>query len=220
MFLLIILLILYSSVPPITLFFCLKWIYKDNWKYGWHLFYFFKYLFALSFLPLLFLNNLNLGLKPTSTLSMVFLILTIFLALLGIRPAIKEKVLYFYLGGVYAAFMEEILYRSIIFGLVFGIGQNQWIALGASSFLFGCWHLKNYHWVNKPSIINQFFYTAFIYGPIFCLLRIYTGDIYLAVLFHYITDATCALAPQWMRNGGLVQGGRGGKYMDDYKLKE
>ena len=46
--------------------------------------------------------------------------------------------------------------------------------------------------------------------------RIFSGDIYLAVLFHFITDATVALAPNWVR-GWLVFGGRGGNYMDDFK---
>ncbi len=216
--LLILLLILFSSIPPLTLFFCLKWIYKDHWKYGWHLFYFFKYIFSLSFLPLLFITNLNLGLKPVNNWSLVFLITTILLALLGIKPAIKQKVLQLYLGGVYASFMEEILYRSIIFGLVLVIWKNQWIALVISSFLFGCWHLKNYCWVEKPSIYTQFFYTSLFYGPVFALMRIYTGDIYLAIFFHYLTDATVALAPDWMRKIGLVRGGRGGKYMDDFNL--
>jgi len=211
----VLLLLLYSTIPPITLFWCLKWIYKNHWEYGWHFFYFFKWLFTLSFLPLLGINTLNLGLIPQHWYSLLALIVTIVLAVLGLRPAIKQKVLFFYLGGVYASFMEEILYRSILFAITLALWNNQWMSLVVTSFFFGTWHLKNYYWSGKKGIIAQFFYTMLIYGPIFSLLRIYSGDIYLAVLFHYITDATCALAPNWMR-GWLVQGGRGGNYMDNY----
>jgi hypothetical protein len=214
---LFILFIIYASVPPITLFHCLKWIYKDNWIYGWHLLYFFKLIFTLSFLPLLAMQNLNLGLIPQHWYSLTALLLTCLFAVLGLRPAIKEKVLYFYLSGVYASFMEEILYRSILFSFIQVFWHDQWISLGVTSFLFGTWHLKNYYWSGKKEIIFQFFYTFLIYGPIFSLLRIFSGDIYLAVLFHYLADATCALAPNWMR-GWLVQGGRGGNYMDDYQI--
>lgn len=111
--------------------------------------------------------------------------------------------------------MEELLYRGVIFGLIQALTKNVWIALGVSSFFFGIWHLKNYYWSGKRGIIYQFLYTAFIYGPIFSLMRIYTGDLYLAILFHFITDATVALAPDWMR-GWLVQGGKTKEYKDDY----
>lgn len=211
------LLLFYATVPPVSLFFCLKWIYKDNWKYGWHLFYFCKYLITLSFLPLLFIPGLELGLIPKSTLSLFLLFTTFLLAILGIKPAIKRKVLYFYLSGIFAAFMEEIVYRSIIFALSLKIWGNVWIALAVNSFFFGCWHLKNYHWSGKH-IIYQFLYTALFYGPVFSLMRIYTGDIYLAILYHYVNDAACALAPDYLR-GWLVRGGRGGNFSDDYQTR-
>lgn len=212
----LLLVVIYAIIPPVTLFYCLKWIYKEDKPYGWHLFYFFKWLFTISFLPLLFIPNLELGLIPQNNISLVFLLLTIIFGVVGIKYAIDKKVLYFYFGGVYASFMEEILYRSILFALTLKLFNNQWISLIITSILFGTWHLKNYYWSGKKGIISQFFYTALIYGPIFSLMRIFTGDIYLAVLFHYITDATCALAPDWMR-GWLVRGGKGGNYMDDYR---
>lgn len=207
--------LLYATVPPVTLFYCLKWTYKDDWKYGWHLFYFFKWIFTISFLPLFVLPELSLGLVPINSLSLIFLFATIVLAIIGIPYAIRKRVLYFYLGGVYASVMEEILYRSVLFALALKIWGNMWAALIVTSFLFGTWHLKNYYWSGRKGIISQFFYTALMYGPIFALMRIVTGDIYLAVFFHFITDATCALAPDWMR-GWLVKGGKGGNYSDDY----
>lgn len=170
---------------------------------------------TLLFLPILFLKDVDLGLLPKNSYSIVFLLSTFVLALLGIRRAIKRAVLYFYNAGVFAGFMEEILYRGVIFGLVEAVSGSVWIALAISSFFFGVWHLKNYYWSGKKHIWVQFLYTSLFYGPVFSLMRIYTGDLYLAILFHYITDSTVALAPDWMR-GWLVQGGKTKEYKDNY----
>ena len=106
--------------------------------------------------------------------------------------------------------MEEILFRGVLFGLVLSLSQNNLIALVFSSISFGAWHLKNYGWHrNKKYIFRQFLYTGLIYGPLFSWMRIATGDIYLAVLFHYITDAYVALAPEkwrWTIIGDLQKG--------------
>ncbi|HLD91769.1 MAG TPA: CPBP family intramembrane glutamic endopeptidase [Patescibacteria group bacterium] len=210
----LLLIILYATLSPLSLFYSQKLIYKDKNKYGVHIHYLAKYLSTLLFLPILFIPNVNLALIPQRGWSVAFLVLTFVLIVLGVKRAIKRKVMFFYFGGVSAAFMEELLYRSVIFGLSLSIWSNQWIALIVSSFLFGTWHLKNYYWSGKRSIIIQFFYTALFYGPIFALMRIYTGDIYLGILFHFLTDATCALAPDWTR-GWLVHGGKGGNYSDN-----
>jgi len=208
------LVLLYATLPPLSLFYTLKLIYHDNNKYGWHLHYLFKYLATLSFLPILFLKDVNLGLIPKSNYSLFFLVLTFVLVFLGLKRAIRRNVLFFYNAGVFAGFMEEFLYRGVIFGLVDALTKNVWVALGVSSFFFGVWHLKNYYWSGKHIWI-QFLYTFLFYGPLFSLMRIYTGDLYLAILFHYITDATVALAPDWMR-GWLVQGGKTKEYKDNY----
>ncbi len=209
----ILLLLLYSTLPPLLLFYTLKLIYHDKKWYGIHLMYIFKYLITLSFLPLMFFKNLQLGIVPVSYVSVAIIILTLLLTFAGFARAIKQKNLFFYNAGITAGFMEEILYRSVIFSLALDIWNNQWVALGVSSLLFGLWHLKNYYWVGKKDAIKSMFYTALFYGPVFGLVRIWTGDIYLSILLHYLTDATCALAPAWMR-GWLVREGMGGKYDD------
>ena len=209
----IFLIIIYSLLPPAIIAYTHKLIYKDKNKYGVHLQYISKYIITVSFLPLLFIKGLDLGVLPQNGWSVGFILITIAMALLGLIRAIKFKNVFFYNAGIMASFMEEILYRGIIYGLTFSIWKNQWVALGVSSLLFGVWHLKNYYWGGLKSSIIQLLYTALFYGPIFGIARIFTGDIYLAVLLHYLTDATCALAPDWMR-GWLVQGGRG-KHYDD-----
>lgn len=209
----VVLLVLYALIPPVSLYYTLNLIYQKKRWYGVHLHYAFKYLMTLSFLPLLALPDVSLGIVPTKPLSGIMLFATFALAVAGIARAIQRNVLFFYLNGVTAAFTEEILYRSIVFGLALAIWKNTLVAVVISSFAFGLWHLKNIPWVGKRSAMIQFFYTAFAYGPIFAGLRLFTGDIYLTVLFHYLTDATCALAPDWMR-GWLVFGGKGKPYED------
>src|SRR3989338_9168759 len=100
----ILLFLLYTIIPPVALNYCLKLIYQKNDKYGWHLHYFTKYFITLSFLPILFLPEVTLALTPKSTLSILLLITTFTLAVLGIKPAIKNNVLYVYFGGIFAAF--------------------------------------------------------------------------------------------------------------------
>lgn len=211
------LLIFFIIVPPTILHFTLKLIYQKNHKYGWNIQYLFKYLITLSFLPLLTLNNLDLGIKPVNNWSIILILVTALLAILGVKYAIKLKVVYLYMGGVYAAFMEEILYRGIIFGLANAIWNNIWISLIISCLAFGGWHLKNISWNRSWKItFNQFLYTAFWIGPIFGLIRIWTGDIYLAVLCHFLADSLVSLAPDWMRRWRLVHGGRRAFDSDDY----
>ena len=159
----LLLLILYATVPPLSLFYTLKLIYHDKDKYGVHLQWAAKYLNTLLFLPLLYFKDLDLGLTPRNLWSVFFLVSVFVLTVLGINRARKFGNVFFYFGGVTASFMEEILYRGVLFGLSMSLWNNQWIALAVTSFLFGVWHLKNYYWSGKKSIIIiiQFFYTAF-----------------------------------------------------------
>jgi membrane protease YdiL (CAAX protease family) len=211
----LLLFIFYSTIPPVALHFCLKLIYQEKNKYGWHLHYLTKFLITISFLPVLFLPKVNLALIPKSPLSILFFVLAVVLAILGIKPAIKKKVLYFYIGGVFASIMEEILFRGVLFGLAQAIWNNTLVSVLATSFAFGLWHLKNYAWVKDRNwIIKSFLSTGIIYGPLFAILRVVRGDIYLAVLVHFLVDAYVALAPKKLR--WTIIGDKGESYKDDY----
>lgn len=197
--------ILYSTVPPLSLYHTLKGIYKTKETSAWHTHYLYKYLITLSFLPLLW-TPVELGLRPSWEYSFYFLLLTFLLAVVLYPIARKEKVTQFYIGGVHAAFMEEILYRGIIFGLANAIGMNAWVSLVISSLLFGIWHLKNFPWQGKNKTIYQFFYTALFAGPMLCVLRILTGDLYLSIFVHFVMNTTVALSPEFLRKWKLVWG--------------
>lgn len=200
----LLLILIYSTLPPLSLYFTQKLIFVKKEKYGWHIHYLLKYFITLTFLPLLFFSDIDLALIPRSYTSLLFIFATTVLAIVGLQFALKQKVLMLYVAGVYAAFMEEILFRGVIYGLSMAIWNDWWLALIISSFTFGIWHLKNFPWhQNHKRTWIQFLYTSLGYGPVFALMRIWSGDIYLGVLFHFITDATVALAPDWMR-GQLV----------------
>ncbi len=212
------LLIIYTLVPPLALHYCLKLIYQKQDKYGWHLHYLAKYLITLSFLPILFLPGVNLALTPQSPLSLLFLVSTVAFSILGIGAAIKKNVAHIYIGGVFASLMEEILFRGVIFGLAMAVWESNLVAVTVSSLAFGIWHLKNYAWQpDKKWLVKHFLYTGLLYGPLFALLRIWTGDIYLASFWHFLTDAYVALAPKKWR--WTIIGDRGDKFQDNYVAK-
>lgn len=197
----LILLILYSSIPVLVRIPIFKYIYPKRLfdSSAWHVFYLIELLTVVSFIPILFFTDINLGLKPTGIVSVLLISISIIAPLFGIIPALKHKSIKLYVQGIYAGFMEEILYRGIIFGLAKVIWSSNLIALTISSLTFGVWHLKNIYWIGKQRTLKQFFYTAFIFGPIFCLERIFMGDLSLSILHHIITDSTCALTPSKYR---------------------
>jgi len=194
------LLLFYATIPTLLLLASLKWTYKDLLSSGKLISYLFKFLITISFLPLLLFTDLDLGIDPVNLVSKVILLATIALAALGIRLAQRRKCLPFYLEGVIASFMEEILFRGILFSLVLVIFQNQWVVVAVTSVLFGVWHLKNFYWSGKRWAIRQFFTTILFYAPLFSLLRIWTGDIYLAILAHFINDSFYILASENVRS--------------------
>lgn len=80
---------------------------------------------------------------------------------------------------------EEILFRGILlkaFEKLWG-----WVAaLVLSSILFGLWHLKNIFWLTPNELGIQIAYTAFIFGPIACLITVKTKSVWPAVILHYL----------------------------------
>jgi len=211
----VLLVALYAFVPPLLLYRASKRIFLERDKSGIHEQYLIKFLIALLFLPLLYFSALDFGLVPTTWISIALLVTTIVLAAVGYSPARKKGVLFLYIGGVEASFMEEILYRGILFALLsskFSIVAT----VAVTSLLFGVWHLKNWHWSGKGHTIYQFFYTFLFYGPVFALARIMTGDLYLAIFLHFLVDAVVAFTPRSLLDKLPIRGKKG--MFDDANL--
>lgn len=125
------------------------------------------------------------------------LVSTFCLTILGFVFAGRKKVMIFYISGVIAAFMEEILFRGVIFGISKTILENNMIAIFISAITFGVYHFKNLAESRDLKwAVTQFIYTGLVYGPIFGYLRITNGDIYLAVFSHFIINSYVCLAPK------------------------
>ncbi len=79
---------------------------------------------------------------------------------------------------------EEIIFRGIVlFGLMYALPIFWSVVI--SSVLFGLWHIKNYKWQSKKDTIYQVLYTGIIFGPIACVITLWTGTIWMAVILHY-----------------------------------
>ena len=79
---------------------------------------------------------------------------------------------------------EEIIFRGfILFGLLSFLSITFSIII--SSILFGLWHLKNHKWQSKNKTTHQVLYTGIVFGPIACVVTLWTGNIWMAVIAHY-----------------------------------
>lgn len=79
---------------------------------------------------------------------------------------------------------EEIIFRGIVlFGLIYVLPIVWSVVI--SSILFGLWHIKNHKWQSKKDTIHQVLYTGIIFGPIACIITLWTGTIWMAVIVHY-----------------------------------
>lgn len=200
------LLSLYSTIPAYSLYLSIKQIWGgESDKHTWDIYYLKKYLITLSFLPLFFFPNVNLHLKPANPISLILIATTVVLIVIFIPLAKKKNSLQFYLAGSYASFMEEILFRGVIFGLTKAVWGSDLIAIWISSFAFGVWHLKNFPWLGRRNTILEFFYTELLYGPLFAIEMILTGDIYFSILTHFLVDASLIVLPKKFRIGNLVR---------------
>ena len=84
-------------------------------------------------------------------------------------------------------FGEEIFSRGLVFGVLRRFGQ--WRAIVLSSFLFGLMHLNLYVGSNWDSWLAYWHViSAFTFGIFTCTLMIVTRSIWVAVLFHAISD--------------------------------
>lgn len=86
---------------------------------------------------------------------------------------------------------EEILFRGfVLFGLMTMYSVP--VSFVVSSLLFGLWHLKNIFWHDWPYIIKQMLYAGFVFGPVAAILTLVTGNIWMAVILHYVNNTFAA----------------------------
>lgn len=90
-----------------------------------------------------------------------------------------------------AGIAEEVIYRGVLFGLVFAWSGNFWIAAIAAAVLFAFAHLVQ-GWL-AVLIVS-------VYGLLFQMLYIASGSLLTIILVHFIYDLVAGLAiARWSR---------------------
>lgn len=103
----------------------------------------------------------------------------------------------FTLSAFEAAVLEETLFRFAVLGILFYAWRNLRyrlpLALATSSILFGIAHLSNYGPQEWSMTILQAV-TAAGLGLFFATVYVYTGQLWLAMLMHFLLDWTAFVA--------------------------
>ena len=122
----------------------------------------------------------------------------IFMALnTGEMPRLHRANWDFTLSAFEAAVMEETLFRFAILGILFyawrNVKQRLPLALATSSILFGIVHLTNYGPQEWSMTVLQAVSAAGI-GLFFATVYVYTGQLWLAMVMHFLLDWTAFIA--------------------------
>jgi membrane protease YdiL (CAAX protease family) len=126
------------------------------------------------------------GFYPVHPFSLYYPMAVLAIWILLLPLAYLKRIRIFYNASLRAAFIEELIYRGIVYGFVMYMWHSQIIALVVSSLLFGIAHMRNLWWAGWRRSWRTSVYTGFTAGPIFGLIRIVSGDIYLGILIHFL----------------------------------
>lgn len=115
----------------------------------------------------------------------------------GTFPKLQNSTWDFTFSAFEAAVMEETLFRFAILGILFyawrNLKQRLPLALVTSSILFGIVHLANYGLQEWSMTILQAVSATGI-GLFFATVYVYTGQLWLAMLMHFLLDWTAFIA--------------------------
>jgi membrane protease YdiL (CAAX protease family) len=118
--------------------------------------------------------------------------------LLFLPIALLKRIGRFYNASLRAAFFEELVFRGFVYGGIRLIGGTIFQAFIGSSLLFGVFHMRNLWWAGWRRSWHMTRYAGFLAGPLFCLLRILSGDIYIGILIHFLHNLMVILPPPGM----------------------
>lgn len=99
---------------------------------------------------------------------------------------------------IFAPIYEEVIFRGILlvtfiqlYGIVWGIILQ--------SILFGIWHLRSLLFMSRKRVIIQVIYTSIILGPLFAIITLWTGTIWVAVILHFFNNFLACLTDKESR---------------------
>ena len=128
----------------------------------------------------------DFGLYPAHPLSLYYPLGVLVLWLLFLPFAHLRRIAIFYNSSLKAAFGEELIYRGVVYGGLMYVWHNQLYALVISSLLFGVAHMSNLWWAGWRRSWDTTVQAGFRAGPIFGLVRLLSGDIYLGIAVHFL----------------------------------
>ena len=107
------------------------------------------------------------------------------------------------ISTIFSSIYEEIIFRGFILFSLFSF-LTPIISVVVSSILFGLWHIKNHKWQTKEETVHQVVYTGVLFGPIACLLTLWTGTVWLAVIIHYLHNLLVDTYRKIKLNGRVI----------------
>jgi hypothetical protein len=110
-----------------------------------------------------------------------------------------------------AALSEEMMFRGVLFGAL-RTKLAVWPAALITTLLFGCVHLLNVGIVGDFQLVAAQAVAAAMSGMLFIAIRVRTGSLFPAMIFHALWDCALLLAVVGAQaaNGGTAAAGVGG----------
>lgn len=139
------------------------------------------------------------GLIPTHPWHLLFLLVPVGMWWVTLPNAKQHHVTILHNSSLAVSYWEELLFRGLIFGAAASIWHSLWPALIVSSLLFGLFHLRNLWWLSGRQVLVNCLYAGLVFGPIVCLIRWWTGDIYLGIAIHAIHNLIIIRIPTKQR---------------------
>lgn len=131
---------------------------------------------------------MNLGVAPTSLWHILAVIPPVVLWRVGRADAERRHITRWHNSVLAVSIWEEVLFRGLVYGAILWLGGNAALAVVGSSLLFGLFHLRNLWWADKRQVLVSCLYTGLIVGPLLGLIRLWSGDIYLCILAHFLQN--------------------------------
>lgn len=88
---------------------------------------------------------------------------------------------------IFAPIYEEVIFRGILLTTFIHLYGVVW-AIVLQSILFGLWHLRSLLFMSPKRVAIQVFYTGLILGPLFAIITLWTGTIWVAVILHFLNN--------------------------------
>lgn len=88
---------------------------------------------------------------------------------------------------IFAPIYEEVIFRGIFLATFIQLYGIVWAVI-LQSVLFGIWHLRSLLFMASKRVAIQVLYTGIILGPLFAIITLWSGTIWVAVILHFLNN--------------------------------